>query len=102
MGLFGIPGGGVRKVRRNLKGSCGWRGGERGNNDPTQRLLGKKLGFQKIEKKQVAFKLIYLKIQEGNREDFAQLPQKHHFWTPKVFIFFGFLEKKQVAFKLIY
>ena len=34
-------GGGGKKPRRNLKRSCGWRGGERGNNDPTQRLLGK-------------------------------------------------------------
>ena len=38
--VWGV-GRGVRKGRRNLKGKCGWRGGGRGNNDPTQRLLGK-------------------------------------------------------------
>ena len=41
-GLFASPGGGVRKQRRKFKGNCGWRGCERGNNDPTAEAFGQK------------------------------------------------------------
>ena len=41
-GPFRAQGGGDKKSKKKfIKRSGGWRGGERGNNDPTQRLLGK-------------------------------------------------------------
>ena len=41
MGPISEPGGSVRKLANNFKVNCGWRSCEKGNDDPTQRLLGK-------------------------------------------------------------
>ena len=41
-------GGGGKKTKKKFKGKCGWRGGERGNNDPQPAAFGQNdLDFSK-------------------------------------------------------